>query len=152
MLGSAFISWLHLLGVALGLGSVFARGYFLRASPFSDVDRQRALNVDGIWGISALLLLPTGALRAFGGFEKGFDFYGHSALFWGKLTIVIALVAAEMWPMVTLIRWRVAMSRGEAVDTSHARTFGTISYVQGGAIVVIMLLAAFMARGFLQVR
>lgn len=61
------VSWLHLLGVALGLGSVVARGYLLRATPFTDLDRRRAL---AIWGISPLLLLPTGALRALGG--RGF--------------------------------------------------------------------------------
>lgn len=152
MFGSALVSWLHLLGVALGLGSVVARGYFLRATPFTDLDRQRALHVDGVWGGAALLLLPTGMMRAFFGFEKGFDFYGHSALFWTKLTLATSLVAVELWPMVTLIKWRVAIAKGEPVDMSRARLFGAISYFEGAAIVVIMLLAAFMARGFLQVR
>ena len=152
MFGSALVSWLHLLGVALGLGSVVARGYFLRATPFTDVDRQRALNVDGIWGLSAMLLLPTGLMRAFFGFEKGFDFYAHSVLFWTKLTIVVALLSLELWPMITLIKWRVAIGKGQPVDTSRARLFGMISYVEGASIVLIMMLAAFMARGFLQVR
>lgn len=152
MFGSALVSWFHLLGVALGLGAVIARGYFLRATPFTAVDRQRALTVDGVWGVAALLLLPTGALRAFGGFEKGFDFYGHSALFWTKLALVSALVAVELWPMIVLIKWRVAIAKGQTVDTSRARLFGAISYAEGASIVVIMMLAAFMARGFLQVR
>jgi putative membrane protein len=152
MFGSALISWLHLLGVALGLGSVVARGYFLRATPFTDVDRQRALNVDGVWGLAAIFLLSTGPLRAFGGFEKGFDYYQHSALFWLKLTIVVALLCAELWPMIVLIKWRVAIGKGQPVDTSRARLFGLISYVEGASIIVIMLLAAFMARGFWQVR
>lgn len=140
------------MGVALGLGSVVARGYFLRATPFSDVDRQRALNVDGVWGLAALLLLPTGFLRAFAGLEKGFDFYSHSALFWIKVTLVVGLMALEMWPMITLIKWRVAIGKGQPVDTSKARVFGTISYVEAALLLVVMLCAAFMARGFGQVR
>ena len=48
MFGAALVSWFHLLGVALGLGAVVARGYFLRATPFTDVDRHRALTVDGV--------------------------------------------------------------------------------------------------------
>lgn len=150
---SALVSWLHLVGVAIGLGSVAARGYFLRASsPLSPADWKRASNTDGLWGLAALILLPTGALRAFSGLEKGFDFYSHSALFWAKLSIVLLLMSLELWPMATLIKWRVQEARGRSVDFSRARTFGLISYVEAAAIVVLMCIAAFMARGFLQVR
>lgn len=152
MFTSALVSWLHLVGVALGLGSVAARGVYLRVAPLTDDARDRALAIDGVWGLSALLLLPTGLFRAFGGLEKGTDFYAHSALFWMKLTLVVTLIALEVWPMAVLIRWRIALARKQPIDTSRARTFAIISFVEAGAIIVIMACAAFMARGFLQVR
>jgi hypothetical protein len=34
-------------------------------------------------------------------------------------------LALEIRPMVTLIRWRVARARGEAIDTSRARRLDT---------------------------
>lgn len=158
MITSALVSWLHVLGVGLGLGAVLARGALLRslrAEALSDLlqeTRARVLLVDSVWGVSALVLLPTGLFRAFGGLEKGTDFYAHSALFWLKMTLVVVVLALEMWPMATLIKWRIAIAKGAPVDLSRARTFGAISFVQGGALVLIMACAAFMARGFLQVR
>lgn len=152
MITSALVSWLHVLGVALGLGAVLARGALLRSAPLTDETRDRVLLVDSVWGVSALVLLPTGLFRAFGGLEKGTDFYAHSALFWLKMVLVVVVLALEMWPMATLIKWRIAIAKGAPVDLSRAPTFGAISFVQGGALVLIMACAAFMARGFLQVR
>ena len=40
-----------------------------------------------MWGVAALLWLVTGLLRAFGGLEKGTQFYLTSNLFWVKMTL-----------------------------------------------------------------
>ena len=60
----------HLLGFAIGLGSVWARYRTLRGSPDRD-GMQRAILADNWWALSAALLIGTGLLRAFVGFEKG---------------------------------------------------------------------------------
>jgi putative membrane protein len=53
----------------------------------------------------------------------------------------------EIWPMVTLIRWRIRDSRGMPPDTRAAPTIARISTVQTVLVVGMMLAATSMARG-----
>src|SRR5207245_241389 len=78
----------------------------------------RLCTADTVWGIAALLWLATGLARAFGGLEKGSAFYLASPLFWLKITLFATVALLEAWPMATFIRWRRALRRGEAPDTS----------------------------------
>jgi uncharacterized membrane protein len=59
-----------------------------------------------------------------------------------------AVVALEIRPMVTFIRWRASLGRGAVPDTSAARTLYTLNHVELALVVVIVFVAAFMARGF----
>ena len=69
---SALLSSLHLLALALGLPSVVVRG--LRGP--LDAAGLGGLFVAGTaWDLAALLWLATGLLPAFGGLEKGSQFY-----------------------------------------------------------------------------
>jgi putative membrane protein len=144
---SAIVSALHLLALAIGLPSVYLRGRALKG-PF-DADRLRRLMVsDTVWGIAFVLWLATGLGRAFGGLEKGTEFYLHSALFWLKLGTIALVVALEIWPMLTLIGWRRVIARGQAPDTSRARALFVINHIEMALVVVIVFVASFMARGF----
>ena len=52
-----------------------------------------------------------------------------------RFLVLLALVLAlEVWPMVTFIRWRIAGARGLPIDRTHARTFARISHVQSLSI------------------
>lgn len=143
---SAIVSALHLLAMALGVSSVFARARALRG-PLDAGGLRRLFAADNAWGIAAVLLLATGLLRAFAGLEKGSAFYLASAMFYTKLTLFGVVFALEIWPMTTFIRWRRQLGRGEAPDTSRGRTFFLISHVQMALVVVIVLVASVMARG-----
>ena len=77
-------------------------------------------------GVAAALWLVTGLLRAFGGLEKGSAFYLASRLFWLKMALFALVVALEVWPMLTLIRWRVALRNG-GTPTPHPRARSTAS-------------------------
>src|SRR5215469_16605182 len=103
---SALVSALHMLALAIGLSSIFMRARYLRAKPLEDAGLQRIFKADTFWGIAAVLWLATGLARAFGGLEKGTQYYLHNALFHTKLTLFIVVVLLELWPMITLIRWR----------------------------------------------
>jgi len=144
---SAIVSALHVLALTIGLPSVFIRGRALKG-PLDAEHLGRVLAADTLWGVAALLWIATGLLRAFGGLEKGTQFYVHSTLFWVKLTLFVAILALEVWPMVTFIRWRIQRRRGQALDTSRARTFYLINHIEMGLVVVIVFIASFMARGF----
>ena len=144
---SAIVSGLHLLALAIGLPAVFLRGRALRGRLDPDGLR-RLFAADTAWGIAALLWVITGLLRAFAGLEKGTAFYLGSALFWMKLALFVAILLLEIWPMVTFIRWRIALKRGRAPDTSSAAALYIVNHVELVLVVIIVFVASFMARGF----
>jgi len=140
------VAAVHLLALGIGLGGVWARGRALRATLDADGVR-RVLYADNLWGLAALLWIATGLARAFGGLEKGAAYYLHSHSFLLKMALLGAILVLELRPMVTFVRWRARLARGEAVDTSAARTFATISFVQAGIVIAMVLAATAMARG-----
>ena len=144
---SAIVAALHYFALALGLPSVFLRGRALKG-PLDREGLRRLFAADSVWGLAALLWLVTGLLRAFGGLEKGTAYYVSSRLFWLKLALFAVVVALEVWPMLTLIRWRRALGRGGVPDTSAARALFQLNHVELALIVVMVFVASFMARGF----
>jgi len=144
---AAIVSALHLLALAIGLPSVFLRGRALRGR----LDREglrRVFAADTVWGIAAALWLATGLLRAFGGLEKGAAFYLGSWLFLTKMGLFVLIVALEIRPMVTLIRWRAVMRGAGTPDTSAARSLYHLNHVELALVVVMVFVASFMARGY----
>jgi putative membrane protein len=63
------------------------------------------------------------------------------------MTIFLVIFLLELWPMITLIKWRGIVRRGGVPETSHARTFSRISALQAALLVVMVLAATAMARG-----
>ncbi len=142
----ALVAALHLLALALGLPSVFLRGRALRGR-LDEAGLSRLFAADTIWGIAAALWIGTGLLRAFGGLEKGSQFYLASPLFWVKMALLGAILGLELWPMVTFIRWRIQRRRGQALDTTVAKHLYFVNQAQLGLVVVMVFVASFMARG-----
>jgi putative membrane protein len=144
---SAVVSALHVLALALGLPAVFLRGRALKGRLDADGLR-RLFAADSVWGVAALLWLATGLLRAFAGLEKGTAFYLASPLFWTKMALFVAVVALELWPMATFIRWRRELRLDVASDTSRAPTFFILGHIQLALVILMVFVASFMARGF----
>jgi putative membrane protein len=142
----AVIAALHLLALGIGLGAIVARARALRAP----LDASRLSGVflaDTLWGLAALLWITTGLWRAFGGLEKGSAFYLGSTAFWVKMTLLGLILLLEVWPMVTLIRWRIAHARGGLVDLHPAPALMRISVAQTILVVAMVFVATAMARG-----
>ncbi len=144
---AAIVSALHVLALALGLPAVFLRGRALKG-PLDTDGLRRLFAADAVWGVAAVLWLATGLLRAFGGLEKGTQFYLSSPLFWTKIGLFVSVVALEIWPMVTFIAWRARLRRGLAADTSSARALFVVNHVEMALVVLIVFTASFMARGW----
>ncbi|MGH7398901.1 MAG: DUF2214 family protein [Candidatus Rokuibacteriota bacterium] len=140
------VSSLHLLALAIGLPAVFLRGRALKGALDADGLR-RLLAADNVWGVAAALWIVTGLLRAFGGLEKGTEFYLRSPLFWTKMALLVVVLLLEIRPMVTFIRWRSRLGRGQTVDTSPARALYTLNHIQLAVVVVMVFVASLMARG-----
>ena len=144
---SAIVSALHLLALGIGLPSVYLRGRALKGR-LDGEGFGRLFVADNVWGIAAALWIGTGLLRAFAGLEKGSQFYLSSHLFWTKMALVVVLLLLEVWPMVTFIRWRAARGRGRVPDISSSRALYIVTHIEMALVVLIVLVAAFMARGF----
>src|SRR5262245_13429512 len=144
---AAILSALHLLALAIGLPAIFLRTRALQG-PLDAEGLKRVFRADTAWGIAAVLWIVTGPLRAFGPFEKGAGFYFGTWLFHLKLDLFILVFLLEIAPMVGLIRWRIALARGETPDTSRAPLYRKLSHAEMGLVFLIVFVAAFMARGF----
>ena len=140
------IAAIHLLALGLGLGAIWSRSRALHGLP-DPTNLKRAIYADTLWGIAALLWITTGLARAFAGLEKGSAYYLANDAFWVKMILLGLVLALEVWPMVTLIRWRIQLSRGESIDTQHSSRFAQISVVQTALVVAMVFAATGMARG-----
>ena len=137
---------LHLLGLGLGLGAIWARSRDLRGTLDADSLR-RVFYADTLWAIAAGLWIVTGLVRAFGGLEKGTAYYLASNVFWLKMSLLGLILLLEIWPMVTLIRWRIRLARGLTIDTQSAGSFALISIAQAVLVTAMVFAATAMARG-----
>ncbi|MFM9383741.1 DUF2214 family protein [Pseudomonas sp. UV AK001] len=147
MLVHWFLAAVHLLAFALGFWAVLTRGTaFGRLAAGADEVR-RVLLADNLWGVSALVLLVTGGMRAFGGYEKGTDYYLHQPLFHLKMTLFVLILLLELAPMITLIKWRIGLVRGNPLQTGRAKMFARISHVEALLLVLMVIAATGMARG-----
>lgn len=138
---------IHLAALGIGLGAVWARGRAL-AGALDGAGLRRVFTADSWWALAAILWIGTGLLRAFAGFEKGTAYYVHNHLFWAKMGLLALVLALEIRPMIQLIRWRVDLARGATVDTSAAPALARVSAVQALLVLLMVLAATAMARGF----
>ncbi|MCL6701261.1 DUF2214 family protein [Pseudomonas sp. T1.Ur] len=147
MLAHWSLAAIHLLAFALGFWAVLTRGTALRRfAGGADVVRN-VLVADNVWGLSALVLLVTGGMRAFGGYEKGADYYLHQPLFHLKMTLFVVILLLEIAPMIALIKWRIALGKGGAIDPSRAGRFARISHLEALLLILMVIAATGMARG-----
>ena len=141
------LATLHLLALPMGLGAIGMRSRALRHTR-SAADLPAVFIADNLWGAAAMLWIATGLLRAFGGFEKGSAYYLHNGVFHLKMGLLLLILLLEVWPMATLIRWRIKLRRAAPVDTSPAAALARISAVQAVLVVLMVFAATALARGF----
>lgn len=147
MLSQWVLAAIHLFAFALAFWAALTRGTAFRKLSAGTGEVKRVLLADNLWGLSALTLLITGAMRAFGGYEKGSDYYLHQPLFHLKMTLFLLILLMELAPMITLIKWRIASSRGVALDSRRAKLYARISHVEALLLILMMVAATGMARG-----
>ena len=142
---------LHLLALGIGLGAVWARARALGERPLDRTAARRAFAADAWWGLAAVLWIGTGLWRLLAGTEKATQYYLANHIFLAKLGFLVAILLLELWPAVTLVRWRRAAARGGSSWTPHAPSASrirAISYLQAALVVAMVCAAVMMARGF----
>ncbi|MDQ7979768.1 DUF2214 family protein [Paraburkholderia sp. SARCC-3016] len=140
------LATLHLLGYGLALTAIIARTRALSRCT-SEHSLPSVFLADNVWGLSALLMIVTGSLRAFGGFEKGASFYLQEPLFEVKMGALVLILLLEIAPMIALIRWRIALRKGVPPLLGRVHQFAAIGSVQTALLVVMVFAATGMTRG-----
>jgi putative membrane protein len=142
----------HLLGFGIALGSIYARARTFNRLDGNPDSLRRGFAADTWWGVSAVVLLGTGLWRAFAGLEKTPSYYWHSHVFYAKMGLLVVILLLEIWPMLTLMQWRMGERRGTlpAADmlTSRGKRIARISDVQLLLLVGMIVAAVMMARGY----
>jgi len=141
----------HLLALGVGLGAILSRAASLKQAASAASVRQ-AFRADTAWAVAAGLWIVTGLWRYLGGIEKGTAYYNANHFFYGKIGLLVLILALEVWPMVTLIKWRVALGRGASAEMvavpATARRIAAISTIQALLVVLMVFFAVAIARGF----
>ncbi len=107
----------------------------------------RVFLADGAWGAAAALWIGTGLWRLLAGLEKPTGYYLSNHVFLTKMGLLLLILALEISPMLTLIRWRRLVRLGQPIDTGPARRMATVSFIQAWLVVLMVLAATAMARG-----
>lgn len=142
------LATLHLLALGIGFGFAWMRARALLRVRSTD-DLQDVFFADNLYGLATLLWIGSGLLRAFGGWEKGSDYYLQSDAFWAKMMLFLGIFALEIYPMVQLIRWRLLLAKGKEISLAPTRWMGLMTYAEVILMTAMVALAVMMARGML---
>ncbi len=137
----------HLLALGIGLGAVWVRARALGSGRLDRATLAHAFAADSVWGVAAMLWISTGLWRLLAGTEKPTGYYLASHAFWLKMGLLAAILVLEVLPLVTLVRWRIALARGGTPDLATAPVLSRISFGQAVLVVLMVLAATAMARG-----
>ena len=104
--------------------------------------------VDLIAGAAAGTVLVVGMLRV-GYFEKGGDYYLHSAPFLAKISLFIIIALLSIYPTITFLSWIKPVRQGQVPEVSEGkrRMLRAIIQAELALVVLLILCAALMARG-----
>jgi putative membrane protein len=109
---------------------------------------RRILLADLVFGVASGVLLVVGLTRVFH-FEKGATYYFHTWTFIAKPSLFVLVGLASIVPTREFLSWRKALRAGEVPQPSpeKMRSVRSIIHLELAGIVLIMLMAALMAKG-----
>jgi len=144
---SALFAFLHHIA-AFVLFAALVLEFVLIKDELTLHNARRLLRVDAIFGLAASVVLVVGILRVVY-FEKGSDYYMHSVPFITKFSLFVLIGLLSIYPTVRFMSWRPAVKQGKApaIDAPTLRKMRTVLHIELAGVVVLILMAAMMARG-----
>ena len=148
MYSAALMAFLH-HAAAFTLVAALAVEVALFKPPLSLPQARRLLLTDNIYGLAAGAVLVVGLLRV-AYFEKGPGYYWHDVFFLLKFAAFLVAALISIYPTVIFQQWKKTLKAGVApeISASRTRTVRMCLMLELTAIVLILLCAALMARGF----
>ena len=148
MYSSALMAFLHHVA-AFATVSALAVEVALFKPPLSLQQARRLQRTDNIFGAAAGAVLVIGMLRV-AYFEKGPAYYWHDTFFIAKFTAFLIAALVSIYPTVVFLAWSRSLKAGIAPEISpeRVRSVRLCLMLELALILVILLCAALMARGF----
>jgi putative membrane protein len=137
---------LHLLSLALGVLSLTQRARALAAAERNE-NLRAVFFWDAVYGLVAVVWLGSGLWRAFGGVEKGTDYYLSNHAFWTKMLLLLVLLVIEGYLAITFVRWRLVLKKSGAVSLERKARLVRFHYAEFWLILGMVVMATLMARG-----
>jgi putative membrane protein len=144
---SSFFAFLHHLA-AFALVATLVLEFVLVKGPLDAATARRLRITDMLFGLSSGVVLVVGLLRVYH-FEKGAEYYFHSAPFIAKLALFVVVGLLSIYPTVVFASWGKALRQGQAPVLADAqrRKLRAVMHAELAGVVLILLCAALMARG-----
>lgn len=148
MTGYALAAYAHYLSFMI-LFAVLVAEHLLYRSELTLADAKRILVLDIIYGLSVLAMILTGILRMLIQ-GNGFEYYLGSHIFLLKLLLFVMIVLLSLYPTLHFRNLRTVLAAGTApqMDSARARRVIMVIRLEMFGILLIPLLAAFMAAGY----
>ncbi len=145
---SAWFAFLHHLAAFTAVGALAVEAAAFRP-PLSAAQALRLQRTDNLYGVAAVAVLVIGLLRVVY-FEKGAAYYWHDLFFLGKFTAFLLAALISVYPTRVFMSWKPVLRSGGTpqIPARVAQRVQVCLALELGAISVILLCAAFMARGF----
>jgi len=145
---SALMAFLHHLAAFTAVAALAVEVAIFKP-PLSVLQARRVQRTDQIFGAAATLVLVVGLLRV-AYFEKGAAYYWHDGYFLTKFGAFVFAALVSIYPTAVFISWNRTLRQGSAPEVTPGRTRAVrlCLMLELTAVAVILLAAAFMARGF----
>lgn len=143
----AILAYLHFAAI-FTLVWFLAKEWTLLRGDIDALDFQRIASADLGFGLAAVGVLVSGALRVFFG-AKGAAFYLHNPIFHVKIAMFVAVGLVSIAPTLVFLRWRRAW-RADAtfrIAPSEVARVRRFIMIELHLIALIPLAAVIMARG-----
>jgi putative membrane protein len=148
MILESLLQYGHILAILTLVVFLTSEAALCRAEWMNANIVERLAKVDRIYGIAALAVLATGAVRIYLG-AKGQAWYWGNWLLHVKIGLFVLVALLSIPPSIRFARWRKALRASGALPAAEEVTkMRKLVMVQAHIIAVIPLAAAFLARGF----
>jgi len=143
----AILAYLH-FGAIFTLIWFLAKEWTLLRAGAASVDVERLASADAGFGMSAGVVLVTGALRAVYG-VKGWAFYAHNPAFHVKIGLFVLVGLISIAPTLMFLRWRKARRQDASFRVSEPEWKRARLWLMIGLHLVALspLAAVIMSRG-----
>ena len=141
-----WLAVLHLIALAIGLAAVYGRWRALKRTK-TTADLPDVFAADHWYGVAVIIWRVTGLVGAFGGNEQTTAYSVEVHWFLGKMTLFVIVFLLELYPMITLIRWRRARKQGGLIDLGRTPLLARLTMAERPLLILMVVMAAAIARG-----